>query len=297
MLRESMRGDDQQQSHIFSYLSPEQRVRKDHPLRAVRAMVEEVLKQMSRRFDAMYAKVGRPSIPPEQLLRAQLLQMLYSIRSERLLMEEIDYSVLFRWFIGLNLDDEVWDATVFTKNRDRLLDGDVAKEFLACVVEKARAQGWASDEHFTVDGTLLEAWAGAKSFQPKDKKQPPPDDPGNPTVNFHGEKRSNQTHESKTDAEALLARKGWGKESKLSYCGNLLVENQRIDRRRRSVSGQWHRRARCGADHAGETSWNARDNGGRRQRVRHAGLRERVPEPAGNASCGAKPQTPWRQRN
>ena len=221
-----MRGDDQQQSHIFSYLSPEQRVRKDHPLRAVRAMVEEVLKQMSRRFDAMYAKVGRPSIPPEQLLRAQLLQMLYSIRSERLLMEEIDYSVLFRWFIGLNLDDEVWDATVFTKNRDRLLDGDVAKEFLACVVEKARAQGWASDEHFTVDGTLLEAWAGAKSFQPKDKKQPPPDDPGNPTVNFHGEKRSNQTHESKTDAEALLARKGWGKESKLSYCGNLLVENR-----------------------------------------------------------------------
>ena len=221
-----MRGADQQQSHIFSYLSPEQRVRKDHPLRAVRAMVDEVLKQLSRRFDAMYAKVGRPSIPPEQLLRAQLLQMLYSIRSERLLMEEIDYSVLFRWFIGLNLDDEVWDATVFTKNRDRLLEADVATEFLAQVVEKARAQGWTSDEHFTVDGTLLEAWAGGKSFQPKDKKQPPPDDPGNPTVNFRGEKRSNQTHESTTDPEALLARKGQGKESKLSYCGNLLVENR-----------------------------------------------------------------------
>ena len=156
-----MRGADQQQSHIFSYLSPEERVRKDHPLRAVRAMVDEVLKKLSRRFDAMYAKVGRPSIPPEQLLRAQLLQMLYSIRSERLLMEEIDYSMLFRWFIGLNLDDEVWDATVFTKNRDRLLAADVAKEFLVQVVEKARAQGWASDEHFTVDGTLLEAWAGA----------------------------------------------------------------------------------------------------------------------------------------
>ena len=221
-----MRGDDQQQSHVFSYLSPEQRVRKDHPLRAIRAMVDEVLKQLSRRFDGMYAKVGRPSIPPEQLLRAQVLQMLYSIRSERLLMEEIDYNILFRWFIGLNLDDEVWDATVFTKNRDRLLDADVAKEFLAHVVENARAQGWASDEHFTVDGTLLEAWAGAKSFQPKDKKQMPPDDPGNPTVNFRGEKRSNQTHESKTDAEALLARKGPGKESKLSYCGNLLVENR-----------------------------------------------------------------------
>lgn len=222
-----MRGADQQQSHIFSYVSPEDRVRKDHPLRSIRAMVDEVLTQLSRRFDAMYAKVGRPSIPPEQLLRAQLLQLLYSIRSERLLMEEIDYSMLFRWFIGLNLDDEVWDATVFTKNRDRLLEADVAKEFLAQVVEQARGKGLTSDEHFTVDGTLLEAWAGAKSFQPKDKKQvPPPDDPGNPTVNFRGEKRSNETHASKTDPESLLAKKGEGKESKLSYCGNLLVENR-----------------------------------------------------------------------
>jgi IS5 family transposase len=160
------------------------------------------------------------------LLRAQLLQMLYSIRSERLLMEEIDYSMLFRWFVGLNLDEEVWDATVFTKNRDRLLEADVAKEFLAHVVGQARTQGLTSDEHFTVDGTLLEAWAGAKSFQPKDKKQPPTDDPGNPTVNFRGERRGNETHESKTDPEALLAKKGEGKESKLSYTGNLLVENR-----------------------------------------------------------------------
>lgn len=220
-----MRGVDQQQNHIFSYVSPEERVRKDHPLRTIRAMVDEVLQQLSRRFDAMYARVGRPSIPPEQLLRAQLLQMLYSIRSERLLMEEIDYNMLFRWFIGLNLDDEVWDATVFTKNRDRLLEADVAKEFLAHVVEQARARSLTSDEHFTVDGTLLEAWAGAKSFQPKDKKQAPPDDPGNPTVNFRGERRSNETHASKTDPEALLARKGEGKESRLSYSGNLLVEN------------------------------------------------------------------------
>ena len=226
MVRESMRGDDQQQNHMFSYLSPEMRVRKDHPLRAIRATVDEVLTQLSRRFDTMYARVGRPSIAPEKLLRAQLLQMLYSIRSERLLMEEIDYNMLFRWFIGLNLDDEVWDATVFTKNRDRLLEADVAKEFLAHVVEQARAQGLTSDEHFTVDGTLLEAWAGAKSFQPKDKKQPPPDDPGNLTVNFRGEKRSNETHASKTDPEALLAKKGAGKESKLSYTGNLLVENR-----------------------------------------------------------------------
>jgi transposase len=188
--------------------------------------VDEVLQQLSRRFDAMYAKVGRPSIPPEQLLRAQLLQMLYSIRSERLLMEEIDYSMLFRWFMGLNLDDEVWDATVFTKNRDRLLEADVAKEFLAHVVEQARTQSLTSDEHFTVDGTLLEAWAGAKSFQPRNQKQPPPDDPGNPTVNFRGERRSNETHASKTDPESLLAKKGEGKESRLSYCGNLLVENR-----------------------------------------------------------------------
>src|SRR6516165_7278380 len=197
MVRESMRGADHQQSHIFSYISPEQRVRKDHPLRTIRTMVDEVLGQMSRRFDRMYAKVGRPSIPPEKLLRAQLLQMRYSIRSERLLMEEIYYSMLFRWFVGLNLDEEVWDATTFTKNRDRLMDADVAKEFLAQVVEQARVQGWTSDEHFTVDGTLLEAWASLKSFQRKHSKdKPPKDDPGNPTVNFHGEERRNDTHES-----------------------------------------------------------------------------------------------------
>src|SRR5271156_6115767 len=222
-----MRGVDHQQSQMFSYLSPETRVRQDHPLRAIRSMVDEVLAQLSRRFDTMYASVGRPSIPPEKLLRAQLLQMLYSIRSERLLMEEIDYSLLFRWFVGLNMDEDVWDATTFTKNRDRLLDAEVAKQFLAQVGAQARTKGLTSDEHFTVDGTLLEAWAGAKSFQRKDEKPPPPaDDPGNPTVNFHGEKRSNQTHESKTDPDAKLARKGAGKEAKLSYSGNLLLENR-----------------------------------------------------------------------
>ena len=193
---------------MFSYLSPEARVRNDHPLRAIRVMVDEVLTQLSRRFDGMYATVGRPSIPPEKLLRAQLLQMLYSIRSERLLMEEMDYNLLFRWFVGLNADDDVWDATVFTKNRDRLLEADVAQEFLARVVEQARGKGLTSDEHFTVDGTLLEAWASLKSFQPKqDKPTPPPDDPGNPTVNFRGEKRSNQTHESKTDPDSCWRAK------------------------------------------------------------------------------------------
>ncbi len=225
MLRKGMRGADEQQSQIFSYLSPEARVRKDHPLRAIRIMVDEVLAQMSGSFGAMYAAVGRPSIAPEKLLRAQLLQMLYSVRSERLLMEEMDYNLLFRWFVGLNADDEVWDATTFTKNRDRLLEADVAKQFLAQVVAQAGAKGLTSDEHFTVDGTLLEAWASVKSFQPKEKKTPPPGDPGNPTVNFHGEKRSNDTHESKTDPESQLARKGPGKEAKLSYSGNLLVEN------------------------------------------------------------------------
>jgi transposase len=222
-----MRGQDHQQSDMFSYLSPEKRVRADHPLRAIRVMADLALRTMSARFDEMYSKTGRPSIAPEKLLRAQLIQMLYSVRSERLLMEEIDYSVLFRWFVGMNLDEPVWDVTVFTKNRDRLLDGDVAREFLREVVRQAQEKNLTSDEHFTVDGTLVEAWASLKSFQRKDKEtNRPPDDPGNPTVDFHGEKRSNQTHESTTDPDALLARKGNGKEAKLSYNGNLLIENR-----------------------------------------------------------------------
>lgn len=222
-----MRGIDHQQSGMFSYLSPEARVRKDHPLRAIRSVVDEVLGELSPLFAAMYSATGRPSIPPEKLLRALLIQMLYSIRSERLLMEEIDYSVLFRWFVGMNLDEEVWDPTTFTKNRERLLDAEVAREFLLQIVKQAREKGWTSDEHFTVDGTLIEAWASLKSFQRKDQnKAARPGDPGNPTVNFHGEKRSNQTHESTTDADAKLARKGHGKEAKLSFQGNLLVENR-----------------------------------------------------------------------
>lgn len=212
---------------MYSYISPEDRVRSDHPLRSIRAMADVALGAMSARFEAMYAKTGRPSIAPEKLLRAQLIQMLYSIRSERLLMEEIDYSMLYRWFVGMNLEEPVWDATVFTKNRNRLLEGDVAREFLGEVVSEAQAKGLTSDEHFTVDGTLIEAWASLKSFQPKDRTQgPPSDDPGNPTVNFHGEKRSNATHESTTDADARLARKGNGKEARLSYNGNLLTENR-----------------------------------------------------------------------
>jgi transposase len=191
-----MRGVDHQQSEIFSYLSPEMRVRRDHPLRAIRTMVNEALATLSPLFDRMCAATGRPSIPPEKLLRALLLQMLYSIRSERLLMEEIDYSVLYRWFLGMNMDEEVWDPTSFTKNLDRLREADVAKELLWQVVQQAQQKGLTSNEHFTVDGTLLEAWASLKSFQRKDGKRcDPPDDPGNPTVNFHGEKCCNHKFE------------------------------------------------------------------------------------------------------
>lgn len=221
-----MRGGDQNQSGMFSYFSPDERVRKEHPLRAIRTMVDRALREMSPLFDEMYSEIGRPSIAPEKLLRAQLLQMLYSIRSERLLMEEIDYSVLFRWFVGMNMDEPVWDATVFTKNRDRLLEHAVAKAFFTQVWQQAEQAKLTSDEHFTVDGTLLEACASLKSFQKKGAaKHDDPDDPGNPSVNFHGEQRSNETHESSTDPDAKLARKGSGKEAKLSYCGNLLIEN------------------------------------------------------------------------
>lgn len=192
-------------------------------------MTDRVLAGMSRRFDEMYAKTGRPSIAPEKLLRTLLLQVLYTVRSERLLMEQLDYNLLFRWFVGLNMDDEIWDATVFSKNRDRLLEGDVAESFFQGVLEQAREKDLLSDEHFTVDGTLVEAWASLKSFQRKDQektKSEPPEDRGNPSVDFHGEKRSNETHESKTDRDAKLARKGKGKEAKLSYNGNLLIENR-----------------------------------------------------------------------
>src|ERR1700716_4114046 len=222
-----MRGDDRQQAGMWSYLSPEQRVPADHPLRPIRAMVDTVLAELSPAFAPLYSPVGRPSIPPEKLLRALLLQVLYSTRSERLLMEQLDYNLLFRWFVGLNMDDAIWDVTVFTKNRERLLDGDIAEAFFQAVLQQARERGLLSDEHFTVDGTLLEAWASVKSYQRKDAKNAvPPDDPGNATVDFHGEKRSNQTHASKTEPDAKMARKGKGKEAKLSYNGNLLVENR-----------------------------------------------------------------------
>src|SRR5436309_14827807 len=207
-----MRGSDIQQSAMFSYLSPEQRVPTDHPLRVIRQICDKILVELSGLFATMYSEIGRPSVPPEKLLRALLLQVLYTVRSERMLMEQLEYNLLFRWFVGLNMDESVWDVTVFTKNRDRLLKAEVAKQFFQLVVEQAQSLNLMSDEHFTVDGTLLEASASLKSFKRVDGGEaPPPDDPGNPTVDFHGEKRSNQTHESTTDPDAMLAKKGAGK--------------------------------------------------------------------------------------
>ncbi len=221
-----MRGDQEAQAEVWSYIPLEQRVPADHPLRAMRAMVDAVLGELSPQFSRLYSRVGRPSIPPEHLLRALLLQVLYSVRSERLLMEQLDYNLLFRWFVGLKADDRIWDATVFTKNRQRLLDGDIARAFFERVVAHARERGLLSDEHFTVDGTLIEAWASLKSFKSKDTPPAPPDDPGNPTVNFHGERRSNATHVSTTDPDARLFRKGDAHEAKLYYQGHVLMENR-----------------------------------------------------------------------
>jgi len=223
-----MRGDDIQQGAMFSYLSPEQRVPADHPLRPIRKMVDTVLQRLSPRFEAMYAEGGRPSIPPEKLLRALVLQCLYSVRSERLLMEQLDYNLLFRWFVGLNLDDPVWDFTVFSKNRERMLEDDVARAFFTEIGALAREKGLLSDEHFTVDGTLIEAWAGQKSFKPRTGTPPPPtdSDSGNPSVNFRGQKRTNDTHASTTDADAKLYRKAQGQEAKLAFLGHVLMENR-----------------------------------------------------------------------
>lgn len=213
-----MRGKDDQQGSVFSYVSAEDRIPQDHPLRAIRQTVDEVLRAMSSEFGALYAKGGRCSIPPERLFRALLLQLFYSIRSERMLVEQLNYSWLFRWFVGLDMDEPVWNHAVFSKNRERLLNSDTARSFFARVLDQA--QGYLSDEHFTVDGTLIEAWASQKSFQKKDSS-------GNGDGgNFHGEERRNDTHASKTDPTAKLYKKGGGQEARMSYLGHVLVENR-----------------------------------------------------------------------
>ena len=217
-----MRGDDQQQSELFLYGSLEQRIPQDHPLRPVREMTDAALESMSRRFDQMYAKCGRPPIAPERLLRSLLLQALYSIRSERMLVEQLEYNLLFRWFVGLAMGEPTWNHAVFSKNRERLLAGDVAQELFTCVVEQARALRLLSDEHFTVDGTLIEAWASHKSFRPKQGG----DDGAAAEGGFRGEKRRNDSHQSRTDPEAKLYRKSRGQESRLAYLGHVMMDNR-----------------------------------------------------------------------
>jgi transposase/IS5 family transposase len=217
-----MRGDDNLQEGIFSYISPEKRVPTDHPLRPIRKLVDEILKEMSPQFAKLYSNVGRPSIAPERLLRSLLLQIFYSVRSERMLIEQLQYNLLFRWFVGMEMDEEVWNHAVFSKNRERLLNEEIAEGFFRRVIE--RAKPFMSDEHFTVDGTLIEAWASHKSFRRKDGKGKPPEAGGD--VDFHGEKRKNETHESTTDPDARLFKKSKGSEAKLSYLGHVLMENR-----------------------------------------------------------------------
>ena len=221
-----MRGSDDQSGALFSYVSCEARVPEDHPLRAIRMIVDEALEVLSPEFEQLYSKVGRPSIPPEKLLRALLLQAFYSVRSERQLMEQLDYNLLFRWFVGLAMDAPIWDVTVFTKNRERLLEGDVAAKLMAAVLSQPRVKKLLSDDHFSVDGTLIEAWASMKSFRAKDGSGEPPGPGRNGERSFHGEKRSNETHASTTDPEAKLCRKGDGQSSRLAFMGHLLMENR-----------------------------------------------------------------------
>jgi len=233
-----MRGRDDRDEGLFSYVRLEERVPSDHPLRAIRTLADEALAGLNGRFEALYSGMGRPSIPPEMLLRATLLQAFFSVRSERQLMEQIDYNLLFRWFVGLPMDAAVWHPTVFSHNRDRLMAADVARDFLAALLALGQVKRLLSSEHFSVDGTLIEAWASMKSFRPKDGSGEPPGPGRNGERNFHKEKRSNQTHASTTDPDARLYRKADGQPSRLCFMGHVLMENRNglvvdVKRRRR----------------------------------------------------------------
>jgi transposase len=221
-----MRGRDDGSEGFFSYVRLEERIPEDHPLRAIRAVADEALAALNRRFEGLYSTMGRPSIPPEMLLRATLLQAFFSVRSERMLMEQINYNLLFRWFVGLAMDADVWHPTVFTHNRDRLLEAEVAHEFLAALLALPKIKKLLSSEHFSVDGTLIDAWASMKSFRPKDGSGEPPSPGRNGERNFHNEKRSNETHASTTDPDARLYRKAAGRESRLCFMGHVLMENR-----------------------------------------------------------------------
>jgi len=243
-----MRGSDKRSGELFSYVDLERRVRADHPLRAIRRLTDAALEALSGEFAALYSGTGRPSIPPEQLLRAMLLQAFYSIRSERQLMERLEFDLLFKWFVGLGVDDGVWEHSSFSKNRDRLLDGEIAAKFLSAVLAQPRVKRLLSSEHFSVDGTLIEAWASLKSFKPKEQPEgeEPPGGGRNAPADFKGEKRSNETHRSTTDPDAMLYRKGPGMEAKLCFIGHGLMENRSgliVDARLTRVSGHAERLA------------------------------------------------------
>jgi transposase len=249
-----MRGRTNQQMPMFSVIPIDSWIEDKHPLRAMAALVEPVLEALSPNFDAIYSTTGRPSIPPEQLLKALLLQVLYTLRSEAQLLEHLRFNLLYRWFVGLAPDERIWDETVFSKNRDRLLNGEVASKFFQQVLEVAKMEDLVSNDHFTVDGTQIHAWASHKSFQPKDQDKNPPDaggsgSGGNPSIDFHGEKRTNETHESKTDPESRLYKKSKGSESKLSYLGHAMMENRNglvVDARVTEANGTAERDAAMG---------------------------------------------------
>jgi transposase len=285
-----MRGQDTQQAGMFSYLSPEERVPVTHPLRPIRQYVDTALTALSPQLATLNAHTGRPSIAPEKLLRALLLQVLYSLRSERLLMEELPYNLLFRWFVGLDLDAPVWDVTVFTKNRDRLLAGAVATAFFEQVLAQAKTHRLLSDEHFTVDGTLIEAWAGQKSFKLKRAAvpMPPPEDPGNPSVDFRGERRTNATHVSTTDPEARLYKKAAGQEAKLCFLEHVLMENRHglvVKTRLTQATGTAEREAALAL--LRERPGRQRVTLGGGQKLRYARVRAGSAGGAGHAPCGA----------
>ena len=270
-----MRGEDLQNHTLFSYVRPDSRIPANHPLRMIRQVTDAALKSLSDQFDAAYSTEGRPSIPPERLLRALLIQAFYSVRSERQLMEQLNYNLLFRWFVGLSVDEPVWDPSTFSKNRDRLLEGDFAKAFLSAVLNTKQVTGLLSAEHFSVDGTQIQAWASIKSFRRKDGGDQPPSPGRNGERDFHKDKPSNETHASTTDPNARLYKKGRGKEAKLSYIGHLLMENRNglIVDACLPDPGQRQGRARGGAGDAGGIARRGPCHGGGGQGVRHRGLR------------------------
>jgi transposase len=289
-----MRGDERVQDGMFSYVTLEQRVPADHPLREIRALTDGVLQSLDSEFAKLYAATGRASIAPEYMLRALLLQAFYSIRSERQLVEQLDYNLLFRWFVGLGMDDAVWNHAVFSKNRDRLLNSEVAQQFFAAVNKQAKR--FMSDDHFTVDGTLIPAWASHKSFRAKDGS----DSDGGDGANFHGHKRSNDTHESTTDPDARLYKKSYGKESHLAYLGHALVENRNFpDRRRHGDPGRWLRRTRSrAADASGEAKRpQAAHHHRRGQGLRHEGFHRRHTRLERHRACDQEREgTPFEPR-